>query len=109
MIDTLYEPEIIQGIDPRSFESKEAVLSDAVVVWPNPAYNLVNIDLGSLWDDKGQYFFSIFAITGNEVLTSTFKNSQEEIDISNIPTGFYLVQIWKNGEILAVDKLFKGL
>jgi len=55
------------------------------------------------------YTVSIFTVTGSEVLKSTLSLTQEEIDISSLPTGFYFIQVRNKSEIISIEKLVKGL
>jgi len=60
-----------------------------ISIYPNPASDLVNIDLGV--NDKAEV--SIFNLNGENVLTTKFYGRINKISMSNLAKGVYTVQI----------------
>jgi hypothetical protein len=65
-----------------------------VLVFPNPASNVVNINLPGL---KGKSDVSIFDVNGRVVLRRQVSTVNTQLDISALPAGVYMIRI-KNGE-----------
>jgi len=75
----------------------------SVRVYPNPAANDLNIDLGNQ-AQKGE--FILYNIAGNEVLKQDI-SSFEKIDISNLRDGFYFYEIFGDGKLIQVGRVIK--
>nr|WP_321221404.1 FG-GAP-like repeat-containing protein [uncultured Psychroserpens sp.] len=90
IIDTITNPsingalEIIEG-DTLSLENS---LTDELVIYPNPAKNVLNINSLELNDSM---IYTIFDITGKRVLNSKLEKSS--IDISKLAPGNYVLRI----------------
>ncbi len=86
----------IVGIDDEFANAKN------ISIYPNPVVNILNI--------KGENVNScnIYSIKGNLVKTTFFKNTNNQIDISNLPSGMYLLKLMdKNGNLLKSEKIIK--
>ncbi len=75
------------------------------IVYPNPTYSelFVEIDQTSFRDDDRVRLFSIF---GNQLHSSNINSNQTKIDLSNYPTGIYILVATVNG-ISETFKVFK--
>ncbi|SEV89602.1 Por secretion system C-terminal sorting domain-containing protein [Chitinophaga sp. YR573] len=73
----------------------DVITSDAqkVSVFPNPANNVVNINLPGL---KGKSEVSMFDVNGRVVLRREVNTVSTQLDISALPAGVYMIRI-KNG------------
>lgn len=109
MRDTLFEPEEIEDLDERSSADYEVSTDSRIKIWPNPTNNLLNIDLGTLWQENKLHTISIVNVSGKELFNSTLNSFETEVNISSIPSGFYFIQFKLNNEIIAVEKLIKLL
>jgi len=66
----------------------------SVCVYPNPANNYLNIDLGMY---KGEFKFEIYNTIGQHIKTNVFVASENyTIDISNLPKGVYFYNLIKD-------------
>jgi hypothetical protein len=73
----------------------DVVTSDVpkVAVFPNPASNVVNINLAGF---KGKADVSMFDANGRVVLRRQVSSANTQLDISALPAGVYMIRI-KNG------------
>jgi len=73
----------------------DAITRDApkMVVFPNPARNLVNINLSGY---KGKSEVSMFDVNGRVVLRREMSEANTQLDVSALPAGIYIMRI-KNG------------
>ena len=66
---------------------------------PNPAQNVLNVqNLGKI---EGEVQFEIYSMNGALIQTSTndFFSNKEALDIENLQSGMYLLQIVTQGQI----------
>lgn len=75
--------------------------NNAILIYPNPAENIITIDR-----QFQNAEIIITNISGMQVLTISIKD-KDTIDISNLPTGIYFVQI-KNFQTNSIQKLIKN-
>jgi len=66
---------------------------DKVQVYPNPANNVVNVNLSAV---KGKSDVSIYDVNGRQVLRREVNAVNAQLDISTLPTGVYIIKV-KNG------------
>jgi Zn-dependent metalloprotease len=59
-------------------------------IYPNPASDILNVDIKSLEEVES---ISIISISGIEILKVNISDSHNEIDISNISSGIYFINI----------------
>jgi hypothetical protein len=75
---------------------------DHVVIYPNPALNKITINM-----EEGKYKkFQIFNVVGECVMQDELNNITNEIDISSIVSGIYLIRLTKSNQIFQ-QKLIK--
>ncbi len=71
-------------------------------LFPNPANNTLNIQLKS--EVNTNVMMSIFDNTGRIVYSQSISNTNQSIDISQIPSGIYFVKI-QNNSVQQVERL----
>jgi hypothetical protein len=92
-----------KGQKDGSEDSVKERSSSAIRVYPNPAANDLNIDLGTQ-AQKGEII--LYNIAGNEVLRQDI-SSFERIDISGLRDGFYFYEIFGDGKLIQVGRVIK--
>ncbi len=75
--------------------------SNSFVVYPNPAKEVLNIDMPLISDLK----YSIFDINGQLIQNSALK--EKSINISNLNSGFYTLIIYENSELFSSTTFIK--
>ncbi|NJL75831.1 MAG: T9SS type A sorting domain-containing protein [Saprospiraceae bacterium] len=88
--------------------SNEAVTKEELVmtVSPNPFTDNFTITLPSaLINDQRN--FKIFDIFGRQLYTLTTNDPQFEVNLSHLPNGLYLVQVYEQQQLKTTQKLFK--
>ncbi|WP_299223380.1 FG-GAP-like repeat-containing protein [uncultured Psychroserpens sp.] len=103
-VDTVTNPpintpiEIIEG----DTLSLEGTLTDDLVIYPNPAKDVLNISTSTPFQDNTIY--TIFDINGKRVMNA--KLNQSTIDVSGLSTGNYILRII-SGESIKSQKFIK--
>ncbi len=72
----------------HSLTSIHVVLFSDIRIYPNPAKDVLLIDLGS----ANAAYLDILNIHGQRMLTLELNNSNKSVDISELPKGLYFVQ-----------------
>ena len=75
-----------------------------VSVFPNPARNIVNINLTGL---TGRSEVSMFDVNGRAVMQRVLSAVNSQLDISALPAGVYMIRIKNGGKEVNMTKLFK--
>lgn len=83
---------------------KENNIDEFVSVYPNPASSVISIKLTGGGAGTEGYRIKITDVLGREVLVSDYK---EQIDISNLEKGIYLVSILQGDKTLVTKKVVK--
>ncbi len=78
--------------------------NQSVLVYPNPANEILNIECGTLNDNAK---IEIINSLGQVVYQSTITNPQSQINIEHISKGIYLIQIENKSKVVARSKLIK--
>ena len=78
----------------------EAVI-DGFSMYPNPVQNVLNLTAQNTIDTV-----SIYNLLGQEVLNATPSDTQTQVDMSNLPTGAYVVKV-QAGEQVGAYNLIK--
>ncbi|MCU0440152.1 MAG: putative Ig domain-containing protein [Raineya sp.] len=81
------------GVNPTALNAnKEAILK----AYPNPTTDQVNISVENAW--IGEYHVSVKNLLGKEVMSQKTNSSVFQVDLTNMPSGLYLIQVsHKNG------------
>lgn len=72
-------------------------------IYPNPAQDILNINLPK--NSFSDYSFFIYDIQGRLIKHNKLENNNTKIDIGDIRTGIYLLQISTRSEVLKMEKL----
>lgn len=75
-----------------------------VLVYPNPASNLLNVNLSGI---KGKSEVSLFDINGRQVLRREVNAANTQLDISTLPTGVYIIRIKNGTKEVSTTKIIK--
>ena len=81
-------------IDPTSAVNKEALNELGILVYPNPAQNILNIEVK---EDNSN--LTIFDLSGRQIFTQTNLEKKTQLDCSTFSNGIYLVQVKKDKSI----------
>lgn len=76
----------------------------SLVIYPNPFYNLVQIDLEGLEDYNGLLY--VYNLEGKAVYTQNIQLVKSTIDLSTLSKGVYLL-VFTNNNIQLSSKIFK--
>lgn len=80
---------------PVGIEEPKNPTSGKLSIWPNPASNILNINISELTNNEGN--IEIFDLSGR--IVQSMKTIEEKINISNLENGIYLIRIKNNTEI----------
>ena len=73
-----------------------------VKVYPNPAYNILNIELEN---NLNGCTFRLLSIDGRMVKILTLQEEKNKIDLSGIDNGIYFYEITQGGKMLSANKI----
>ena len=82
----------------------ELVNVNSIKISPNPAKDVLNIDISTSLDITKELSVKITDVLGREILLSEFK---EQLDISQLETGIYFVSILQGNKTLVTKKVIK--
>lgn len=75
--------------------------TDEMRIFPNPATNSFQINVGSKQMESN---YSIYNIQGQKMKVGIIQSSQENIDISNLNTGIYIIKHEQTGKVFKFIK-----
>ncbi|HEX6428597.1 MAG TPA: zinc-dependent metalloprotease family protein [Niastella sp.] len=75
-----------------------------VDIFPNPATNVVNINLTGF---TGKSDVNLFDVTGRAVIRRVVSATNSQLDISTLPTGVYILRIKNGGKEVKMTKIIK--
>ncbi|MBW8687920.1 reprolysin-like metallopeptidase [Chitinophaga rhizophila] len=86
--------------------SADVATSDApkVAVFPNPATNVVNVNLTGY---KGKSEVSMFDVNGRQVLRREVNAVNSQLDISALPAGVYIMRVKNGAKEVSLTKIIK--
>lgn len=87
-VDTLFSKVYV----PVSVQEME--INELVSVYPNPAHH--NISIKSSQNDIKLEFAEIYNALGQKISSHNLEQSTQQINISHLPTGFYLISLATN-------------
>lgn len=82
--------------------SVEEITRQLIKIYPNPANELLTVDIGTLLGDKT---IEIVDIQGKLILSKPSKEQLINVDISSLPVGNYLVNVKLNGTVYSTEKI----
>jgi hypothetical protein len=87
--------------------SEELLNTEAqhVIIYPNPAYNEININLQN--SDSINSTMSIYSIDGKLVQNNTLTSQSNNVNIGNLNSGFYIIKIVNDNGTVSTHKLIK--
>lgn len=88
------------GLDNDNIETQQF----DILLYPNPTNDIVNIELDSKLSEK-EIIITLFDIQGKQISTKTIIGTKSEIDVSNLQSGFYTIQISDNSSVIANHKI----
>lgn len=96
------DPLCGEGLRGASEErEKPAASIGAVIIWPNPANELLNVDFGRLFSGK----IEVISASGIVVRSAQFKDiAKTNLHIEGLPNGVYLLRISAPGEAAQIQK-----
>ncbi len=94
-----WEYDTASGVD-----VDEINFENYVSVYPNPAINIFHLSINN-WQSKKMQI-EIFDVLGESIYKSEIHKSEEEINVSNLPSGVYYLKIYSEGKS-AVKKFVK--
>jgi Peptidase family M1 domain/Secretion system C-terminal sorting domain/Peptidase M1 N-terminal domain len=77
--------------------------SKDLLISPNPAKDVVNISFDN--NNREKATVKVMNAEGKLVLESTTNNEFIHFDVSNLPAGVYMAQVFKEGQVTAANKL----
>lgn len=106
-LDTIYDAFYANQSIYSEFEdvapigiTEQTILSNSAIVFPNPAKNFLTI-ITSQQPVK----FYLNDIAGKTIKTDILLNNTNKIDVSNLKTGYYTLQLIKNYQIVESHKI----
>ncbi|MGE0567066.1 MAG: T9SS type A sorting domain-containing protein [Bacteroidia bacterium] len=99
---------VTQSVSACTGVNELALLSSKVGIYPNPANQLLNINIGNL--DSSTTKIEVVNCIGKVIPTNVTKRSNNtiELDLSGLAVGMYIVKITVNGEAVANQKFIKN-
>jgi aminopeptidase YwaD len=79
-------------------------LSKSLNVYPNPAKDILNVDLGLKFNDLKVL---IVDMLGNEIINEQLRNQHTSFNIQNLSSGVYFVKLINGNECLGLRKWIK--
>jgi len=83
---------IILGANQFHFSDPKSINKTFAKVFPNPANSYCEID----FNKEGFYYCELNDITGKKIISSTANKTNMNLNLSGIPSGTYLLQVYDN-------------
>jgi hypothetical protein len=74
----------------NSLQSGSINKNEGIQIWPNPAQNELTINILTEFAKAG---FNIYNLVGNELLTGTLQPGLQQINLSDLSNGIYIIKI----------------
>lgn len=84
-------------------ETEQAFANTPLRVYPNPAAQEAMIFIDQLEVQSGEV--ELFSISNQLLRQQTFSGSQAAMPLQNLSSGFYLLKVWSNGQLVGTAKL----
>jgi hypothetical protein len=95
--------ETVAGAGTSSVNDPYYKGKNLISIWPNPASDVINLDPGEL-KLSGISFLTIMDLSGKELIKVPFR---EQIDISSLHKGIYIIITSINGRPIGYNRLIK--
>jgi hypothetical protein len=69
-----------------------------VSIFPVPSYDVLNVNVGHEILNATSY--RVFSVEGKQVLTGGVYSAKQQLDISNLPSGVYVLQVQDSGSLV---------
>ncbi len=81
-------------------------LNTSLNVYPNPAFNLLNVKMDKEFEIQ---HIELYSITGQKVNAKSIEKTDDfiQIDISNLSEGLYFLKVYDKDKIMGTSKFFK--
>ncbi len=98
------EPAVNYTVVPRTTynESNSKDTKEIISLFPNPAQNFIQIDTKNMYE-KSSYTYNIYDLMGNKLIRGSLSESKS-INIELLSNGIYLIKIFKDSDLLEVQK-----
>jgi hypothetical protein len=90
--------------DPTSASIEDIISSLNVNLYPNPANNAIRVTI----DSNQQFVFSVFDVTGKEVLVSKKNIGTTNVSLTELNSGMFLYKIQLENGGFKVGKFIKN-
>ena len=101
---TCYTLRVQLGTASRMATDPVTTSVQKVDVFPNPANNVVNLNLSGF---TGKSDVSLFDVNGRVVLTRLVSTVNSQLDVSGLPSGIYMLRIKNGGKEVHMTKIIK--
>ena len=81
----------------------EATVNEDIAVWPNPVENVCHVKLQDMRNRELQ----LFDAQGKLILRKHIETDEAEIDLTERPSGMYLLRVVSDGKVVATRKLIR--
>jgi hypothetical protein len=78
-----------------------------IKVFPNPAVDQLTVNTGAGGNLTDKYIARLYDMTGKEISTIEFEGVTYRMNVSNLTTGTYILNVSKNGISFATQKFIK--
>jgi hypothetical protein len=85
-------------------ETSIPMVTPRIVVFPNPSSEFLTIDLPSL---TGEIDIRIFDAQGKLVLSEKGRSAEKPLNVQELASGNYVLQVWQKGQLLGVAQWVK--
>jgi hypothetical protein len=83
---------------------EEETLAESISVYPNPCISTLKVALP--YSPENKIHFSLLNTSGQQLEYNLLKEAQSEIDISNLPSGIYILKVWSDTDVI-IQKIIK--
>jgi len=105
-IDNLLHGEYTFGWENGYVGVEEQIIEQVFNVYPNPAQEIVNIDLSDY--DSGEYTIGLYDMNGKLLKNKVTVATQDFVDISDLSNGKYLISVLYAGKFIGSKILVKN-
>ncbi len=84
--------EQVISVTPLGVTHENQSFAGSWSIYPNPAKTILTVKI----NDKGKLFYKIFNTAGIEMLCGNIYKAETSIDVSNVPEGLYIIQVFND-------------